>query len=1235
MSYTDPRQNSENFDANSEDLSTHLSTCTCPACMAEDRFQDDLERAGNPTDGTTGSAGETATLQEMADFLEVGYWGNGTGLRHNVGTTGPDANNGVLYYNVTGYGPLTYGGGSDADGVSEERAELIRDVFDVYEQVLGIQFIETTSTDDSVVDFFFSDNQSGAFAGSTRFSDGTIYYSYINIAESWSGGTSTYDDYTLQTIFHEVGHALGLGHQGPYNGSANYSDDAIFELDSWQASMMSYFSQTENSAVSANGEFLQTPMAVDWLALDSIYGAQGYGVSNAFTGDTVYGFNTNISASESRIWNDYASYANRTASTIIDAGGIDTLDFSGYSANQKIDLTVQTADQTYQNSSDIGGRTGNLTLAIGTVIENAIGGAGNDRFIGNDADNVFEGGAGDDSFIGQLGNDVFHGDAGFDTVIYNFGFSFYSFSLIEDAIQVIGEGIDFVYDTIESFEFVDITYSFSDIFDLFGNQAPMPADDSATVDEDAPLILAVLGNDVDPEGDALTITEINGAAIATGESVDLASGASVTLNADGTLSYAQNGAFDALNTGETGSESFTYTVSDGNGGAASATVDITIEGADDDLPDGPIGQSGTVAVAQSGSGQWHSVTFDTAISNAVVVMGPLSANDAEAATTRVRNVTETGFEFQIDEWNYLDGVHGAETVSWLAVSEGTHTLSNGKTLVAGTQSVGTGFASVSFGATLDTSVVLAEVTSVNEADAVTSRIRNVDETGFQVQIEEEEALGSHGSETLSWIAVETGVGAGLDVVRTADQLDHQIDSFQFSASFSDAPVLLADMQSVDGGDTATLRLAGLDAEGVSLFVEEEQSGDAEVRHTTETAGYVALEGGLLYAAPSDNTAPVAVDDTARVAEDAPLVLTVLANDGDADLDGLTITEIEGQSIGVDGSVALASGATVTLNADGTLSYVQNGAFDVLNSGQTGAESFTYTVTDGRGGVASAKVDITIDGSGGTGEDGLIGQSGTVTVAQSGSEQWHSVTFDAEIADAVVVMGPVSFNGGDPAVTRVRNVTETGFEFQIDEWNYLDETHTTESVSWLAVSEGTHTLSTGQTIVAGSQNVGTNFTDVSFGTGLGEAVVLAEVTSVNEDDPVTTRIRNVDGSGFEVQIEEEEALGPHVPETVSWIAIETGTASGLDVLRTPDQLDETVDTFAFNTSFDAAPVLLADMQTTDGGDTAALRMTALDGDSVSLFVEEERSANSEVGHTDEIAGIVALEAGLIYEDAFLA
>lgn len=261
----------------------------------------------------------------------------------------------------------------------------------------------------------------------------------------------------------------------------------------------------------------------------------------------------------------------------------------------------------------------------------------------------------------------------------------------------------------------------------------------------------------------------------------------------------------------------------------------------------PIGEAGSLAVAQATPDQWHTVTFSETILEAVVVMGPVGSNDDQAAITRVRNVGDTGFEFQIDEWDYLDGVHGAETVSWMAVSEGTHILASGQTLVAGTSNIGTSFASQAFGSSLVNAVVLAEVTSANDAAAVTTRLQAVTANGFEVKIEEEEAAdGVHSDEEVAWIAVEAGVGAGVEMIRGPDSLTHGADTFAFSASFEAPPVLMADLQTYDGPDTSGLRYDDLSVIAVDLFVQEEQSKDIELGHTSEVAGLLAIEEGLIF-----------------------------------------------------------------------------------------------------------------------------------------------------------------------------------------------------------------------------------------------------------------------------------------------------------------------------------------------------------------------------------------------------
>jgi hypothetical protein len=145
--------------------------------------------------------------------------------------------------------------------------------------------------------------------------------------------------------------------------------------------------------------------------------------------------------------------------------------------------------------------------------------------------------------------------------------------------------------------------------------------------------------------------------------------------------------------------SFALTPSAGIAAAAFAAAAEPAAARPDEIPDldGLVGQAGVTRFAQPDADAWTYVAFDAPIEDAVVVMGPLSREDAAPATLRVRNVTSEGFEFQLDAWDYLDGAHGAETVSWLAVKSGVHTLANGLTVAAGVGAAGATPAAIGFG----------------------------------------------------------------------------------------------------------------------------------------------------------------------------------------------------------------------------------------------------------------------------------------------------------------------------------------------------------------------------------------------------------------------------------------------------------------------------------------------------------------------------------------------------------
>ena len=145
-----------------------------------------------------------------------------------------------------------------------------------------------------------------------------------------------------------------------------------------------------------------TPMVADIISTN---GGLYASYSGTRTGDTTYGFNN----TSGRAVYDASVNANATVA-IIDHGGIDTLDYSFTNASytQLINLNPEVFGNTR-------GRVGNLVIARGTVIENAIGGAGSDTLIGNIADNILRGNAGNDTLIGGDGNDMLLGGAGDDS----------------------------------------------------------------------------------------------------------------------------------------------------------------------------------------------------------------------------------------------------------------------------------------------------------------------------------------------------------------------------------------------------------------------------------------------------------------------------------------------------------------------------------------------------------------------------------------------------------------------------------------------------------------------------------------------------------------------------------------------------------------------------------------------------------------------------------------------------
>jgi Ca2+-binding RTX toxin-like protein len=217
-------------------------------------------------------------------------------------------------------------------------------------------------------------------------------------------------------LLHEIGHALGLNHPGDYNANPDttptYDADAVYWQDTRMFTVMSYFASA-NTGGSVPG-YASGPQIHDIAAIQRLYGAN----LNTKTGDTVYGFHSNTGEAHFSV----TSGSQGAVFAIWDAGGNDTLDLSGYSTNSNIDLrpeSFSSAGPGDPASTISTTALYNISIARGVIIENAIGGSGNDTITGNDANNTIDGGAGGDTMAGGLGNDTYIVDNAGDVVSEN------------------------------------------------------------------------------------------------------------------------------------------------------------------------------------------------------------------------------------------------------------------------------------------------------------------------------------------------------------------------------------------------------------------------------------------------------------------------------------------------------------------------------------------------------------------------------------------------------------------------------------------------------------------------------------------------------------------------------------------------------------------------------------------------------------------------------------------------
>ena len=645
------------------------------------------------------------------------------------------------------------------------------------------------------------------------------------------------------------------------------------------------------------------------------------------------------------------------ADTFQGNAGQDNIDYSGSDAAVNVDLSTGTLSGGDADNDTIeGGIDGIIgsefddvltgfdhqgTNPADTFTNEFFGNGGDDIISGKDGDDYIDGGADDDIITGGGGADILKGGDDRDTFIgatdgdeVDGGEGGDDW----DILDLSGEGpLSVAYDpsnpengTVTFYDGagnVTGTMEFENIEQvILPPEAPDAQDDTAETDEDTSVVIDVLANDSDPNGDPLEVTSAT------------ADNGTVTINPDGTITYEPDENFN-------GTDTITYTIDDGNGGTDTATVTVTVNPVNDD----PEAADDTAETDED-----TPVVIDVLDNDSDVDGDPLEVTSATADNGTVTINPDGTVTYEPDE-----NFNGTDTITY-EVSDG-----NGGTDTA-TVTVTVNPVNDDPEANDDTATVEEDGSTVipvldndTDVDGDPLTVTDADAPNGTVTINPDGTLTYEpdpdftGEDTITY-TVDDGNG-GTDtatVTVTVTPVNDAPEAADDTAETDeDTPVVIDVLDNDSDPDGDPLDVTGGTADNGTVTV----NPDGTITYTpdenfngTDTITYEVSDGNggtdtatVTVTVNPVNDDPEANDDTATTPFNTAVIIPVLDNDTDVDGDSLTVTD------------ATSPDGDVTINPDGTLTFEPTPGFE-------GTATITYEVSDGNGGTDTAEVTVTVE-----------------------------------------------------------------------------------------------------------------------------------------------------------------------------------------------------------------------------------------------------------------------------------